>query len=92
MIAAAQWVLPQVDIYVGDLSPFGESLNFTIGSSRSNASGNRMFRHSKPNGGPTFGVADEPIGDEDANHDERDEVQASEWVGINLVVIPGNKA
>lgn len=75
MIAAAQWVLPQVDIYVGELSPFGASLNFTDGSSRSNASGKRIYRHSKPNGGPTFGVVDESSGDEDPNHVERDEVQ-----------------
>lgn len=78
MIAAAQWVLPQVDLYIGDLSPFGESLNFTAGSSRSNASGLRIYRHSKPNGGPTFGVVDESNGDEDQDHVERDEVQVSE--------------
>eukprot|EP00752_Nemacystus_decipiens_P007665 g6853.t1 len=48
VIAAAQWVLPQVDIYVGNLSPFGESLNFAIGSSRSNASGKRIYRFEDP--------------------------------------------
>ena len=75
MIAAAQWVLPQVDIYVGNLSPFGESLHFTIGSSRSNASGKRIYRYSKPNGGPTFGAVDESNRDEDQSRSERDEVQ-----------------
>lgn len=83
MIAAAQWVLPQVDIYVGDLSPFGVSLNFTTCSSRSNASGKRVHRYSKPNGGPTFGVVDEPNKGEDPDHGERDEVQVSAWGWLN---------
>lgn len=79
VIAAAQWVLPQVDIYVGDLSPFGVSLSFTTCSSRSNASGKRVYRHSKPNGGPTFGVVDESSRSEDPKLVERDEVQVSAW-------------
>ena len=80
-------MLPQVDIYVGELSPFGESLSFAMGSSRSNASGNRIFRHSKPNGGPTFGVVAETNGGEDANHAEDDETQVSEEGWLSLVVM-----
>lgn len=79
MIAAAQWVLPQVDIYVGELSPFSEALNFTISSSRSNASGKRIHRHSKPNGGPTFRALDKSNGDEDSNSAEQAEVQVRAW-------------
>lgn len=75
MIATAQWVLPQVDIYIGELSPFGASISFTACSSRSNASGRRIYRHSKPNGGPTFGVVDESTEEDEETHAERDEVQ-----------------
>lgn len=78
MISAAQWILPQVDIYIGELSPFGESLKFTTGSSRSNASGKQIFRYSEPNGGPTFGVVKESNRDEDSSHVEREEVQVRE--------------
>lgn len=69
-------MLPQVDIYIGELSPFGATLKFILTSSRSSASGQRIHRHSKPNGGPEFGVVDESTGDDDSNHVERGEVQA----------------
>ena len=79
VIAAAQWVLPQVDIYIGELSPFGASINFTAGSSRSNAVGKCIFRHSKRNGGATFGVVDEPADGDEGTCDEQDEVQVDLW-------------
>ncbi len=75
VIATAQWVLPQVDIYIGELSPFGASISFTTSSSRSNASGRSTYRHSKPNGGPTFGVVDESTAEDEQTHVEREEVQ-----------------
>lgn len=75
VIASAQWVLPQVDIYIGELSPFGATLTFTTCSSRSNASGRRIHRHSKPNGGSTFGVEEDSDAEDDANHGGKREVQ-----------------
>ena len=65
-----QWALPQVDIYIGMLSPFSASLNFTVATTRSNATGGRLYRHSEPNGGPRFGSAKHRF--------HRDEVQVQE--------------
>lgn len=75
VIASTQWVMPQVDIYVGQLSPFGNSVKFATASSRSNASGRCIHRHSKPNGGPTFGVVEDSGAEDDSQDVEKDEVQ-----------------
>lgn len=66
VIAATQWALPQVDIYVGLLESFASSLHIVQASSRSIATGRRVYRHSKPNAGDAFGVAD--AGDEENDH------------------------
>lgn len=76
-------MLPQVDIYIGELSPFGAALNFTVGSSRSNACGQRTYRHSKPNGGPEFGVVEESNPDDDSKYVERGDVQVRVMSGLN---------
>ncbi|CAM9191404.1 unnamed protein product, partial [Ectocarpus sp. 13 AM-2016] len=92
VIASTQWVMPQVDIYVGELSPFGSSVRFATASSRSNASGRFIHRHSTPNGGPTFGVVEGPGAEEDSQDVEKDEVQSPSWDAIDnctTVVIPG---
>lgn len=82
VIASAQWVLPQVDIYVGELSPYGAALNFTTCSSRSNASGRRIHRHSKANGGSTFGVEEDSDVEEGSSDEERKEVQVTHRPGF----------
>ncbi|CAM9127974.1 unnamed protein product, partial [Hapterophycus canaliculatus] len=92
VIASAQWVLPQVDIYIGELSPFGATLNFTNCSSRSNASGRRIHRHSKPNGGSNFGVEQDSDVEDDANHGEHQELQTPSWDVVDTcekAVVPG---
>lgn len=68
VIAATQWALPQVDVYVGLLAPFASSLHFVAGSSRSAAAGRRVHRHSQANGGEAFGVVVD-VGDK--NYDMR---------------------
>lgn len=75
VIAATQWALPQVDIYVGLLTPFASSLYVCDGSSRSKAAGRRLYRHSEPNGGAAFGVSDDAADEEDSGPLHREEAQ-----------------
>lgn len=78
VVAAAQWALPQVDVYVGVLAPFRASITFTEGSSRSNVAGRRLLRHSKPNGGSAFGVAGDTL-DGDDSFDLQEDAQVGEF-------------